>query len=189
MKNMKKLLGMLVAVCMIACLVAPMALAAGTGAQDDPIVLEVGVTQQVTVPASGTVYVQIDATNSAIELSVNGNRTYWNFEIQASSWWLETPGPSGMALMRLDAGEVYTLAINNLDETGEAVLDVLAAPPAVGTMENPDVLKDGKNVAVVEADSWGYFYNFTAEVTGMLTVTMGNGNWSYNLNNITAGIY
>ena len=189
MKNLKKLFCMIVAVCVIVCFAAPAVLAAGTGAQDDPYVLEAGVSQQITVPAGGTVYVSIDATNTGYQLSVNGNRTYWNFEVQIFPWWSETPGPSGAAIANLESGGVYNIAIVNLDTEGQATLDVVANLPAPGTEENPDTLVMGSNTAVVEADSWGYNYDFVADVTGLLTITMGEGDWSYVINNMTTYQY
>ena len=45
------------------------------------------------------------------------------------------------------------------------------------------------NTATVAEGAQGYFYTWTAEKDGTLTITMPEGNWTYALNNLTAGTY
>lgn len=78
---------------------------------------------------------------------------------------------------------VCTFAITN-DTDAAATYQVSFAYPA-GHLANPDGLIIGTNSAVLEADSSGYFYTWTAQ-TGILTITMGDANasgWLYCINN------
>ena len=60
---------------------------------------------------------------------------------------------------------------------------------AAGDQMNPAQLVIGENTAEIAAGSQGYFYTWTAEANGNLTVTMPEGNWTYTVNNLTAGTY
>jgi len=59
----------------------------------------------------------------------------------------------------------------------------------VGSQENPAELVVGENTAEIAAGSQGYFYTWTAAADGELTITMPEGNWTYVINNLTAGVY
>lgn len=76
------------------------------------------------------------------------------------------------------------------NEGTEAVTYELAVSYPVGTMSNPAALNLGENAAPIEeGNDQGYFFTWTAQVPGTLTVTMPQGNWFYTLSNLTAGIY
>lgn len=77
---------------------------------------------------------------------------------------------------------------NGTDE--DAVYTLNFAYP-VGNLMNPEQLVMGENTAVVaEGSSSGYWYTWTAPSNGELTITMdAEADWSYVVNNITAGIY
>ena len=76
------------------------------------------------------------------------------------------------------------------NEGTEAVTYELAVSYPVGTMSNPAALTMGENAAPIEeGNDQGYFFTWTAQVPGILTVTMPQGNWFYTLSNLTAGIY
>ena len=51
----------------------------------------------------------------------------------------------------------------------------------VGTYEFPEEAVLGTNEANIEADSFGYYYTWTATESGYLTVSMLDENWTYNL--------
>ncbi len=60
----------------------------------------------------------------------------------------------------------------------------------VGSMDNPDTLVMDYNYADIAAGSQGYYYTWTAEEAGILTITMPeNTGWTYTINNLTAGTY
>jgi len=60
---------------------------------------------------------------------------------------------------------------------------------AAGTMENPAELVMGSNTAYVKEGSNGYYFTWTAEADGALTITMPAGDWMYAVNNMTSYIY
>ena len=60
----------------------------------------------------------------------------------------------------------------------------------VGSMENPDQLNIGPNSAVIDAGAGEYYYNWTAEEDGTLTITMPSDmGWQYAIGNMTTGVY
>lgn len=59
----------------------------------------------------------------------------------------------------------------------------------VGTQMNPAELVIGGNTADVPQASSGYFYSWTAQEDGNLTITMDCEDWFYVVNNLTAGAY
>ena len=187
MKNAKRLLAMVLAIAMVMSFVVIPA-----SAEENVIVLQDGIAQQITISAGSSVTVQVDASNSEMTLTVDGQRTYWNFNVQAGVQ-TYTAGPTGAAVVELPQSEnAYTLTINNTSTDAEVVLNVTAAGPVFGTQDNPAPLSlDEVNVAEVEADSWtGYFFTWTAEMAGVLTVAVDSTyGWMYSVNNVTAGIY
>ncbi len=52
----------------------------------------------------------------------------------------------------------------------------------VGSEQNPAALVMGENTANIQANSKGYFFTWTAQAKGELTITMPNGNWKYTVN-------
>lgn len=60
----------------------------------------------------------------------------------------------------------------------------------VGTMDNPEVVEAGTYTASVEEGSWGYYYSWTADEAGTLTVSVSaEGGWMYSVNNATTYAY
>ncbi len=58
-----------------------------------------------------------------------------------------------------------------------------------GHMENPAELLLGENTITLEEGSEGYYYGFTAEKAGNLTIAMTCDTWQYTMNNLTSGAY
>ena len=52
----------------------------------------------------------------------------------------------------------------------------------VGSEQNPAALVIGENTANIKANSKGYFFTWTAQTRGELTLTMPSGNWKYKVN-------
>lgn len=72
-----------------------------------------------------------------------------------------------------------------LEEAGEYQVDF---EYPLGSDMNPAALVMGENTAVLEAGSQGYFYSWTAEEGGKLTITMPQGDWTYQIYNLTTGV-
>ena len=51
-----------------------------------------------------------------------------------------------------------------------------------GSEQNPDTLVIGENTANIWANSKGYFFTWTAQAKGAMTVTMPSGDWKYTIN-------
>lgn len=75
----------------------------------------------------------------------------------------------------------YAYVIVSIDTTGSG--------PVVGTWDKPDTLKIGTNSAKIKAETDGYYYTWTADASGDLTITMPSGQWAYCMNNITVSKY
>ena len=153
--------------------------------------LTAGVKQTITIPAAGSAIVVVNATSSDMILNVNGNRMYYDWQVEVGKV-SGGPGPSGAFETQLPSGSKYSVTIKNISSESEQVLDVTASVPPVGTMDNPEQLIIGKNTAAVEANSWGYFYTWTATEDGKLTVavdTAASGDWNYCINIPGAGRY
>ena len=73
-----------------------------------------------------------------------------------------------------------------IDQVGEYTIEF--AYPA-GSQMNPTQLVIGENTAEIAEGSQGYYYTWTAEEGGTLTITMPEGNWSYVINNLTSFAY
>lgn len=59
----------------------------------------------------------------------------------------------------------------------------------VGSYSKPDVLEEGTNVADIPEGSKGYYYNWTAEEDGELTIEVsGDTGLTYVINNLTTGV-
>ena len=88
-------------------------------------------------------------------------------------------------------GDVVTI----VNESAEAVeLYPSISEIIFGTMSNPIVLEELGDITanVTEAilsDSGAVHYVYTATVNGTITVTMPEGDWTYTVNNLTAGVY
>ena len=69
-------------------------------------------------------------------------------------------------------------------------LNVCINTTTVGSSDYPEVLTEtGTYSATVEAGSYGYNYEYTAEADGVVTVTMNDESWTYVVNNLTSYKY
>ena len=142
------------------------------GSEENPIFLELewneeytAATATVTAPVGTTYYA---ANNVAgMVLTVNGE---------------ESGVLTGMPRMPV---------IIPITNDGEAAAEyVLTFTFPAGTQMNPAQLVLGENTAeIAEGNNQGYFYTWTAEADGDLTITMPEGNWFYVLNNLTTYTY
>lgn len=82
--------------------------------------------------------------------------------------------PAAFTLVNGDAAATYTVSFE--------------AP--LGSMDNPDTLVLDYNYANISAGSQGYYYTWTAENDGILTLSMPESiGWTYTIHNLTAGTY
>ena len=93
---------------------------------------------------------------------------------------------NGVATVEIDAGAANALAQFVIDGEGQFAI-VFTYP--VGSNQNPAELKLDANAAYIEAgNSEGYYFTYTAAESGILTVTMPEGDWVYSVTNETAGL-
>ena len=142
------------------------------GSEENPVFVEfnwtdTGADATVTVPAGATVYYQ--GYFFGMILSINGE----NMGVQTS----ESP--------RMP----IVFSITN-DGEADAEYAIVISYPA-GTMDNPEQLVIGENTAVIEAgNTQGYFFTYTAEADGTLTITVScDAGWTYCINNLTTFVY
>ena len=75
------------------------------------------------------------------------------------------------------------------DGTEEIWPELVIAYPA-GSWSNPAELVIGSNTAtIVEGNNQGYLFNWTATHNGVLTITMPDSDWQYNVDNLTSYAY
>ena len=120
----------------------------------------------VTVPA-GETYHFIAYRLGGMLMTINGGEA------------IACPGEGPMA-------PPYTWTLNGGNEDTEYVITV-AYP--VGSKNNPAELENQNGVSIA-AGSQGYFFTYTAEESGILTVELiTDSGWTYAIDNITAGKY
>jgi len=171
---MKKLLSLILVLVMVLA-IAPAVFAEEpvAGTVDNPIFLY---EQENTVTNVGTTYYggrfdgMIMTVTGATGFSViyDGNPTN------------DTDGVVTMIVTQPDWFTPVSFAI-----VGDGEFSVKFTHP-LGTMGNPDALVFGSNTATIAAGSQGYYYSWTADVAGLLTITMGGDNWFYTISNQTS---
>ena len=122
-------------------------------------------TATVSVPANETYY--FAAYISGMEMTINGEL----YGMLNGSRWM----PASFTITNDgDAVATYELKITY----------------PVGAMSNPADLVIGDNTASIEAgNNQGYFFGWTAEEDGTLIITMPEGDWMYQINNMTTYVY
>lgn len=139
----------------------------------------------ITVPAGQIVYYTGRFGNCTMKLyGRDVTVTYNGTDYTPDSNFIVT-----IELGALDFNNPPVFAIKNTaDSEGEYTVKYIY--PA-GSRENPAALVIGENTATVAEDSQGYFFTWTAEADGEITLTIAEDctNWAYTLNNITAHKY
>ena len=152
---------------------APEPTGPAAGTEENPIAVEFTMnetytqaTATVTVPANTTHYFQTYGIGG-MELSINGGAP---------------------TLMSGNPRMPVIFTVENSTDA-EAEFTLVASYPA-GSQMNPAVLVEGENVANIAAGSQGYFYTWTAQNAGELTLEINaEGGWSYVVNNMTTYQY
>lgn len=152
------------------------------GSAENPVLIyNMGATIEA---ASGqTIYCQSFVGGMIMNISGEGEFTvnYNGNTYTSENGTLTTTAISGSMMSPV----TFTLVNGSADATYTVSF---AAP--VGSMDNPDTLVLDYNYANIAAGSQGYYYTWTAEEAGILTVSMPESNgWTYTINNLTAGTY
>lgn len=72
----------------------------------------------------------------------------------------------------------------------EAAVYTVAISYPVGSRENPDELVEGDNATEIPAGTQGYYYEWTAEEDGTVTITVSaEGGYFFCVSNLTTGVY
>ncbi len=163
--------------------------AAKTGTEDSPIwITDPTKPFEIDVPANTTLYltgrifgVTMKAENAAGASVILDSVTYG----ANAEGLLVVPFPEAPSMGR-PVPVVFALT----NGTAQDATYTLIFEYPLGTLENPDVMKIGENVATLESgNTVGYNYTWTAPEDGELTVTMTGETWQYTISNPSAGIY
>ena len=152
------------------------------GSEENPVLIySQGATIEAT--AGQTVYCQsfVGGMIMTIESSGEFSVVYGDNTYTSENGTLTTTAISGSMMSPV----TFTLVNGDADATYTVSF---TAP--LGSMDNPDTLVLDYNYANISAGSQGYYYTWTAEETGILTITMPEDiGWTYTINNMTAGTY
>jgi len=142
---------------------------------------------------------QMENTVTAAGTTFSGNTTWYQGYFSGTVMTITGTGAynvtyNGETIAAVDGVVSTAVASSNprmpvvfaIDTVGEYTISF--AYPA-GSQSNPATLVMGENTASIEAGSQGYYYNWTAEQDGTLTITMPAGDWTYVINNLTSGVY
>ena len=133
------------------------------GSENNPIWFLPG--NPVTVPANTTYYFSSYFFTPGCPFMVNGEEV----EVTFDEWGIGT-----------------VCITNDTSENATYTTEVIYPE---GSSENPAELVMGNNTASVPGEGTPYYYTFTAESAGNLTITMTGTNWSYTINNFGTGMY
>lgn len=90
-----------------------------------------------------------------------------------------TAAQSGVVTLPVTGDDADGPFVFYIDKTGDYTVTFVYP---VGHEQNPVALVIGENTANIQANSKGYFFTWTAQTRGELTLTMPNGNWKYTVN-------
>jgi len=137
--------------------------------------------------ATGTINLSVASATEGVEYDVILINT-----VSGDMAWL-SDSEDGTVQMAVVPGDFVTIQVAVSPDAdwnypaADIVLNGEFIYPA-GSMDNPAALKIGENTATIAAGSQGYFYTWTAEEDGKLTVAVSGANgWTYQVNNTTTG--
>ena len=152
------------------------------GSEENPVLIySMGATIEAT--AGQTVYCQSFVGGMIMTITGEGEFSvvYGDNTYTSENGTLTTTAINGSMMMPVS----FTLVNGDADATYTVSF---TAP--VGSMDNPDTLVLDYNYADIAAGSQGYYYTWTAEEAGILTISMPESiGWTYTINNLTAGTY
>ncbi len=154
------------------------------GTADNPLRVHVGMTNYIRVPAGETLYFSERAQGTTMIIT-NAAGAVVGFDGQT---YQPNGGTIQVKMPQHEGGRAELLSISITNNTGETQIYAVKFQIPVGTLENPDTLVIGTNVASVEKDDPdGYIFHFTATADGVLTITMpSDADWCYSLYNLNS---
>ena len=152
------------------------------GSEQNPIWLNIG-ENVLTIPAGATVYyvgrfggMTMSAVGEGVTLEHNG--TTYTLTAEAQEF----------ACVQASFWDPCAFVITN-DGEADATCTLTVNYP-LGSMDNPAQLEMGANTFTAEEGSQGYYYTWTAEEAGTLTIEMPSDmGWVYVINNMTTYVY
>ena len=157
-----------------------------SGTKENPIIIsgEFPIVTDVLEPKTEAYYSVFGA--GGMILTIEDPDAY---VIAGEETWTAVDGVVTGEVVSTNPREPVLIAVGNSGEAGKSFTVNFAFKP--GNMMNPDqLLLDAYNTAVIAAGSAdGYWYTWTAEEEGILTITLPDGHWMYLVNNITQGVY
>ncbi len=152
------------------------------GSAENPVLIY-NMGASIEAAAGQTVYCQSFVGGMIMNITGEGifKVVYNGTEYASENGALSTTDINGSMMMPV----TFTL-VNG--DTAATYTVSFAAP--LGSMDNPDTLVMDYNYANISAGSQGYYYTWTAEKDGILTITLPESkDWTYTINNLTAGTY
>ena len=149
---------------------------------------------KVTAPADGAIEVYVNAYDAATYAQVGymynvDNTTQGTYGEYRYSDEEETP----VELVEVEAGDVLKIRVttynpDNFFDVPAGTIRVQVSFYEPGSQAYPEVVETGDHTANIVANSWGYYYSYTASSNGKVTVALDENstNWTYVVNNVTA---
>jgi len=157
-----------------------------SGTKENPIVFggEFPIVTDVLEPGTEVYYSVYGASNMI--LSIADENAY---VIIGDETWTAVEGIVTGEVVAANPREAVLIGIGNGGDTAESYTVNFDYKP--GSMMNPAPLMTGEpNTAVIGAGNVdGFWYTWTAQEEGTLTLTMPDGNWMYLINNVTSSVY
>ena len=200
-KIMKKALSL---VLVLALTIVPMtAYAATLGEYDNPYLVKVDADAiDVTIDVENGVYVKADNSNGSILTVESASHADYSINYCRMNYSPEDGATTMTLPMVADMDFVYISNVGDAALSMKLSLEGGEAVDTTGTVNDPEEVVFEENATTVEltkeleAGNEGYYYTYTAEENGTITVKISaydaNQNeigWRYNVNNITTGIY
>ncbi len=154
------------------------------GTELSPLWVYVSHTTYIRVPAGGTLYFTERAQGTTMVIT-NAADALVSFEGQT---YAPENGTIQVKMPALQSGRAELLNFSITNQSDEIQIYAVSFQIPLGTLENPDTLVIGTNVASVEKDDPdGYIFHYTATADGVLTITMpSDADWCYSLYNLTS---
>ncbi len=146
---------------------------------------------KTVAPADGKLYIDIQA------LDADNNNIGWKYVVNnvtaCELGEMKFSGADeyyGAEELNVKAGDEITVFVStydpeNADNAPAGIVSVNFGFSGVGSWDNPADVKVGSNSAPITAGSQGYYYEWTADKKGTITVSMDDDNlngWSYSIN-------
>ena len=155
------------------------------GSEKNPIQILSNEPAEITVPADTTLYYHSTGNVNGMVFTLMGKDVT---VAHNGTTYTAADGKVTFTCAQVSTNEAAVYAVTNLSGATATYAVTFDAP--LGTNDNKAPLQlDQKTTVSLAAKSEGYYYTWTAEKAGTLSLTMNSKNWVYVMNNITAGKY